>query len=230
MKYRIVSCTKHKSLETDSTRVWLPIECSIQKLHALCNTVDFYIYYENNEGIGIIYNKAIEQALKDGIEKIIFVHDDVTILDMFIFEKLESSFELFDIIGVAGSSQFKLESPVCWHNSPKDTWTGAVEHPVVNKEYSKGFYMSSFGTMPKQTATIDGLFIALNLKTIGDLRFRENYGFHFYDLGIALDANLKKLKVGVSNIYCSHDSHGGYNTPEWRDAEQKFIKDFKRGN
>lgn len=228
MNYRIVSCTKEKQLTQNDTRPLLPIEYSLRKLYLLNNQLSYNIHYENTEGIGIVYNKHLDQAKADGVDRLILVHDDVTILDMFMFEKLEAAFGQFDVVGVAGSTTFKLESPVCWHNAPKDTWTGAVEHPVVNKDYVSGFYMSSFGAMPKQTATIDGLFIGMNLKTIGDLRFRENYGFHFYDLGLALDANLKNLKVGVTNIYTSHNSHGGYNTPDWKEAEQKFINDFKR--
>lgn len=228
-KVFLTSCTQ----KNDDDFISLPISKSLTKLNRIYSYSEHilltnHIVTENTRGLGICYNEALIEArsLKNDIG--IFVHDDCYILDSFVIEKLEEGFKKFDVIGVAGSTKFELKSPVCWHNSPRETWAGSVEHPATNGKDNDGFYTSAFGVTPKRVAVIDGLFIAMNLNTCKDLKFRENYGFHFYDLALSLDANKMGLKVGVINIHTSHLSHGGYNTDSWRIAEQQFINDYKK--
>ena len=76
---------------------------------------------------------------------------------------------------------------------------------------------------------IDGLFIGINLKKIGDLRFDESNpaGFHFYDLIFSMDAAKAKLKTGVVDIPVIHSSPGLREfTPEWKAGEKYFLEKY----
>lgn len=76
-----VSCTKGSKEETDLYR-------SLRKLGT-----DRSLFFENNQkGLSTCYNSVLdERAGRDEI--VIFVHDDVTIGDLFIQEKLTEVFD-----------------------------------------------------------------------------------------------------------------------------------------
>lgn len=226
MKFAIVSCTS--SNESDFKN--LPLGKSISRLSkAIDFTTD--IFYENTAGLSTRYNEAIDKH-KDSVDALVFVHDDVFISDVFLDEKLEQGFKTYGILGVAGSSRFLLNEPIVWHNSPKDTWSGSVEHPMVNKgatgSTAQTYYWSSFGPAPKTCAVIDGLFIAADLKQIGKVRFQPEFDFHFYDLAFCMEAYFEKVKVGTSNIHLTHMSHGNYASGGWREMQEKFNKKYKK--
>lgn len=234
MKYLIASCTKQSPSKTFPSENPFPLMESFKKLDKIYHIVKdnieigYRVEFENKEGLSKMYNIFIEDAIKQGYDRIIFAHDDVCILDMFMCEKLEEAFKTYDVIGLAGSVKFGLKSPVCWHNSPREGWSGAVEHPAVNGDPDSGWNTVGYGPSPRRVAVIDGLFIAVNLKKLGNVRFREKFLFHFYDIGFSLDCNTAGLKVGVTNIHVSHNSHGSYSSTEWKRAEQDFIKEFAK--
>ena len=78
-------------------------------------TIDQIVFKENNkESLHKVYNKAIDFAIQEGVENLILVHDDV-ILENYSEERLNNLFNKFDIVGVAGTTQVKLQSPALWH-------------------------------------------------------------------------------------------------------------------
>ena len=157
-----------------------------------------------------------------------FVHDDVEIHSVDLKQRLNKAIEKYDIVGVAGSSSHSLKSPVLWHNSPREQWSGAVEHPVV--EDGDTYSTNYFGEYPKQVITLDGLFLAVNMEKAleHELSFDEQFDFHFYDLDFSVSASTKGMKCGTWNIPTTHYSHGNYDNPSWRENEQKYIKKWKK--
>lgn len=188
------------------------------------NIDDIQIVYSNSKGLCEVYNQFLTDEYKDYI--IIFAHDDIVIQEIDLKLKLNDAIQSYDIVGVAGTSKFSLKSPVVWHNSPRETWSGAVAHPQKD-----GVYVNSFGIFPKRCMVVDGLFIAVNAEKVleSGVKWDERFTFHFYDLSFCVDSHLAGLEIGTWDIPLTHFSHGDYNNETWRDGEVKFIEKYAQG-
>ena len=212
----IVSCTQKTEEEFKET----PLGLSIDKLQLV-----HHVFYENKEGIPKCYNEAIKEV---GEDYVIFVHDDVYINDAFLEEKLEEGFKTYDVLGLAGSNFFSIKrDPLCWHNSPKESWSGSVMHP--GKDGQHGLFMvTTFGAWPREAIVLDGLFIAVNMDKLGDVRFDENFTFDFYDTSFCIKAHQAGLKLGTVPVICTHMSHGvGIMKDSYKEAQKKFVELYK---
>lgn len=185
---------------------------------------------ENKEPLSKVYNKMIERYQYEGYEYLILLHDDVHVNCSDFEERLEKAFDKFDIVGLAGSTECNFghhNKPMLWHLiSDRKNQLGCVAHG--SKE---DYFYTSFGRLNKQALLIDGVFIGINLKTIGDVRFDEcnPASFHFYDLIFSLDANLKNKKVGVIDLPIIHSSPGLREfTDEWKSGEKYFKEKYKQ--
>ena len=173
----------------------------------------------NKESLQKVYNKAIEFAIKENLEYIVLVHDDV-ILENLSKSKLEENFKKYDLFGVAGTSEVKLQSPALWHimggGLHGNNLHGAVAHMHDNKKS-----MTSFGPYPSRAIMIDGVFMAISRKVFKKIKFDESCPskFHFYDLDYSLTAHKAGFKVGVSDVYITHASPG----------LREFTKEFNKG-
>lgn len=202
----------------------LPIVRSAERLG-----LDLDLIKGNSRGLSEVYNEAIDKY-HGSYDVLICVHDDVLLSDCFLHEKIESGLKYFDIMGVAGAADLNIVNPpnknhpICWHNSDRRGWAGAVEH-IDDKDK---FFVSYYGKTPRRVVTLDGLFFAINLKTIGDVRFDEQFKFHFYDMDFSISCHKAGLKLGVINIFTTHMSQGaGINEPIYRELEEKFLKKWK---
>jgi len=173
----------------------------------------------NKESLQKVYNKAIEFAIKENLEYIVLVHDDV-ILENLSKSKLEENFKKYDLFGVAGTSEVKLQSPALWHimggGLHGNNLHGAVAHMHDNKKS-----MTSFGPYPSRAIMMDGVFMAISRKVFKKIKFDESCPskFHFYDLDYSLTAHKAGFKVGVSDVYITHASPG----------LREFTKEFNKG-
>jgi hypothetical protein len=185
----------------------------------------------NTEGLSKRYNDFLEKN-KDNYEYIVFVHDDVYVDDLAVCEKLETAHKDFDIVGLAGGINPKIQKPALWHlmcgGFNSGNLRGAVAHPAGPKEIA----MTSFGVTPCRVAVLDGLFLSVKTSSIKNTnwKFNENYTFHHYDIASSLDANVKKLKLGVAPIWVIHRSPGllDINNKLFTDSEEKFIREYSR--
>src|SRR5205807_799558 len=97
--------------------------------------IEQYRFFENNEqGLSARYNSVLEERAGHD-EIVVFVHDDVTICDVYVREKLnEAISELgYSIVGLAGNLNFKIDTKEAITNwmSPRHNFqilSGAVEH------------------------------------------------------------------------------------------------------
>jgi Methyltransferase domain/Glycosyltransferase like family/SEC-C motif len=214
----IVACTRARKEKTELYR-------SLLKLGT-----DRFLFIENNrKGLSAIYNSVLdERAGRDEI--LIFVHDDVTIGDLFLQEKLTESFnqQNYAIAGLAGTSDFTINSnvDVTWLQPPPYAWSGAVEHVMMDGSIS----ISVYGPTPRRCVVLDGLFLAVDLKKIGDVRFDGQFAFHFYDLDFCLTAHEAGLALGTVNVYVTHGSEGSYSSPAFKEQQAKFRSKWKAGS
>jgi len=187
---------------------------------------------DNREGLGIVYNRFIQDN-KDLYKWIVFIHDDVSLNDVHLEEKFENNYKKlgYDIQGVAGGVDPVLKPPFLWHIM----CGGLQNNPNVHGEvahYHEGnkILLSKYGSLPARVAIIDGVFMAVRtecfLKT--DLKFDEQFDFHLYDIDFSLQANKNKLKIGVVDINLIHKSHGlterGFEL--FNKNQEKFCKKY----
>jgi len=187
------------------------------------------VFKENNkESLHKVYNKAIDFAIQENIENLVLVHDDV-ILENYSEEKLNTLFNKFDVIGVAGTTEVKLEPPALWHimggGLGSKNLHGAVAHGDEKKKH-----MTPFGTYPKRVVLIDGVFIAIKRKVFSKIRFDEKCPskWHFYDLDYSMQCHKAGFKVGVGDILITHNSPGLTSfTEEFNKGQEWFLQKWK---
>ena len=163
-------------------------------------------FVENNRaGLPASYNPFLEQyAGQDLI--LAFVHDDVEINDLFLREKLLNAADNFAVSGLVGSSHFAFQRDAeyfTWCDLPAEHLSGAVEQTVPSGQS----YWSSYGPVPHGCLVLDGLFLAVDMRRIGPVRFDERFTFNWYDLDFCLSCHKADLVLGTTNIY-AHPSQG----------------------
>ena len=187
---------------------------------------------ENTLGLSERYNQIIS-TYKNDFDNIVFVHDDVYVDDLYVCEKLERAHKDFDIVGLAGGVNPKIQKLALWHlmcgGFNSNNLRGAVAHPINE---SGQIFMTSFGPTPARVALLDGLFLSVNVRKANSVgwKFNENYTFHHYDIASSIDANIRKLKLGVAPIWVVHKSPGLLNTNDqlFLDSQDKFIKEYSK--
>lgn len=218
MEYIFVICSKESNIENIK---------SYKFINTLKNRIDCIIYFngDNTKGLSENYNKIITSYIKHEEDfTCIFMHDDVVIEDLYFFEKLEEGLKQYDIVGLAGTRQWKLTSPAVWNNCPREAMTGAVAHSKDDK-----LWMTAFGVFGR-ALLLDGLFLAVKSSTLkkSNLLFDPQFTFHFYDLDFCLEAYKKQLKCGTIPIWVTHYSMGDWTKDQtWAETEKKFLEKWK---
>ena len=185
------------------------------------------IIYENKQGLPKIYNSFLNDQNRN--KKIIFIHDDVLVEDIFLLEKLEIGFEKYNIIGLAGTKKCNLNSNIsAWHMMcERQDMIGEVGHSK-----DKVSWTTVFGPTDSRALLLDGLFIAVDVNSLLDTntRFDENFDFHHYDITFCINANKNKLKLGVCPIKVTHFGLGdSMISKEWEHSNLKFKQLYKNG-
>ena len=97
MKLIAVSCTMEKDEKTFFDN--FPLGKSVKKNTDIYESI---IFFDNKKGLSECYNEAIEKAKQDKMLEdsvLLFCHDDLSLGDIFLKEKLEKAFETFDVVG-----------------------------------------------------------------------------------------------------------------------------------
>jgi hypothetical protein len=97
----LVSATQHSSA-TFYTETALGL--SLSRLGGITDQWSISIVFDNTSdgrrGLSQIYNEALNESAED--QPLVLIHDDVSIQDCFLMEKLILAFNRFDVVGVAG--------------------------------------------------------------------------------------------------------------------------------
>lgn len=217
-KLLITICTQAKTDEEFSKR---PIFPSLKKQYETNSSIEFHIFKDNKRGLSSCYNEILKDP-KNINKTVLFVHDDVVLEDIFLFEKLINS--PYSITGLAGTKTFnKAADKLAWHLAAenKSSFVGEVAHFAKQQ----GIWTTVFGPTNSRALVIDGLFIACKVKDLVDknLYFDEQFDFHFYDIAFCLNANKNKVTCGVLPIRVIHFGLGdSMLTEQWEQANIKF--------
>jgi len=194
------------------------------------STYNSFIFKENNaEPLPKIYNKAIDFAIEENFDAIVLCHDDV-IIESDLAYRLPSIMQDFDVVGVAGTTECKLQEPALWHIMGGGFGGGKLHGAVAHGD-EKNRSMTSFGPYPKRVLLLDGVFLCIKKEAFTKVRFDEANpaGFHFYDLSYCLDATLAGFKCGVSDIIITHASPGLKEfTPEFLEGQKWFLNKYEK--
>jgi GT2 family glycosyltransferase len=183
--------------------------------------IDCWEFAENNTlGLPVRYNRFLdERAGKDAIA--VLAHDDLSIEDVFVRDKLCAGAESFAVQGLAGAVSLDLEQlapQTMWTRAPREHLSGAVEHSLPN---GMSFW-SSYGPVPRRCVVLDGVLLAIDLARIGNVRFDERFSFHFYDLDFCLAAQQSSLAIGTVNVHAHHHSAGDFTSSGFFEAQTRF--------
>lgn len=220
-KLLIVTCTTAKTDEEFQVR---PIFHSLRKQCESNPNIDIHIFKDNKRGLSECYNEILNDE-KNIDTTALFVHDDVVLEDMFLYEKLIHS--QYSITGLAGAKSFnKAADKLAWHFcAPREDFVGEVAH--VTKD--RGVWTTVFGPTNSRALVLDGLFLSCKIKDLKEkeLTFDEAFNFHFYDIAFCLRANEKKVTCGVLPVRAIHYGLGdSMLTKDWEENNLKFKQAY----
>jgi GT2 family glycosyltransferase len=89
--------------------------------------------------------------------------------------------------------------------------------------------VSNFGPTGRRVRLLDGLLLAAHSKTLNDhqLRFDEQFSFHFYDMDFCRQAEVLGLTMGTFAMSVVHESGGNFKSDAWSDAYRRYIAKWK---
>lgn len=205
-----------------------PTGLSLEKFSNVTEA-EVLLHTENARGLSELYNLAIEEA-RDYPCILVFIHDDIEILDFFWGERVRNGLQNFDIVGLAGNIRREAFQPSWYFKQiqssgfvidDKQNLSGTVGHTFGNGEKSLSFY----GETGQQCKLIDGLFIAANSEILNrnNVRFDARFAFEFYDMDFCRSAEIGGLTIGTIGLSVYHSSGGNYDDPNWLVNYRAYI-------
>ena len=187
------------------------------------------VFKENNkQSLHKVYNKAIDFALQEDVQRLVLVHDDV-ILESYSERKLDKLFKKFDVIGCAGTTEVNLKLPALWHLMGGGFGSGNLHGAVAHGDEERK-HMTAFGEYPKRVVLLDGVFLAIHRRVFEKIRFDEDCPskWHFYDLDYSMQCHKAGFKLGVGDILITHNSPGLTSfTDEFNKGQEWFLDKWK---
>jgi len=193
-------------------------------IHQAANPVEIRLFAENKQGLSTIYNRAIDEA-RDNPAILVFVHDDVHLCDFLWSERLREGVVAFDVVGLAGNTR-RVEGQPAWaFVDDRFTWDQACNlSGLVGHGNSFPCSVSNFGPVPQPCKLLDGLLLAVDSERLEQtqVRFDEQFEFHFYDMDFCRSAELNGLSMGTWPLSVVHESGGAFGTPAWRESFRRY--------
>jgi GT2 family glycosyltransferase len=192
--------------------------------------IDLVLFENNRSGLPALYNEAVRRAERDPAV-LIFCHDDVHLCDFFWPLHLVNGLREFDIIGLAGN-QRRLPGQPAWCFVDRSlAWdeSGNLSGTVGHGGGFPPKKLSRFGPPGKLVKLLDGFFLAMRSETLlsRQIRFDEDFTFHFYDMDFCRQAEASGLRMGTWTISAAHESPGGYGEAAWQLEYEKYLEKWK---
>ena len=219
VKIRIVTATRvpvenfytHTALGRSLTQLRGP---SVQKR----------IFGQNTKGLPEVYNTAIREARYDPAI-LVFIHDDVEIVDFFWQDHIRLGLKRFDMIGLAGNTR-REPWQQSWAFLDENYERCATLSGTIGHDGLTGRYQNYFGESFEPVVLLDGVMLACASSLLFDysIFFDERFDFHYYDMDICRQFERAGLTMGTWGISMVHSSPGRYLTPEWKAAQAKYFE------
>ena len=219
-----VICTRLNAEQYKAT----PTFTSMAKLEKLYGAISARVFYENKRGLSTCYNEAIRDCQQNFI---VFIHDDIFINDMYIFDKLSVAFGNAHIVGLAGADLVNLKDDAngWWHidrkhqsscvlHTHKDSRVETPIFPPVTQQFVKCMVM-------------DGLFLGCNVQALKEKQvwFDEQFTFDGYDFDFCLNAREKGLVLMTWAIMVTHCSLGESALEDnFKEVGERLFKKWSR--
>jgi GT2 family glycosyltransferase len=188
--------------------------------------VEVRLFPNNTQGLGAIYNRAIEEVGKQNT-LLVFMHDDVLISDYFWGETVRNGLEEFDIVGIVGNTR-RIPMQPGW--ILVDSRGRLDEYQYLSGSIGQGEKfpperLDVFGPAGRNCKLMDGVFLATYSETLQQsrLRFDEQFKFHFYDVDFCRQAEQMGLNMGTIPLSIVHASAGAIDE-DWKSTYEFYIK------
>lgn len=174
------------------------------------------------------YNNAIESisAIHGKLSEddyIVFAHDDVTICDPLLEEKIKIIFQndsTLGMVGVCGTTSFPHEGG-WWMGDRKSNGRG---HIIQGLPDAPEFHMVDNIGYFDDVVSVDGCMFVVRGSIFNNFKFdQDTYdGYHFYDVDMSMMVQYCGWKVAVADILIKHQSEGPLGN-DWHVSREKFI-------
>ncbi|HEY7302457.1 MAG TPA: glycosyltransferase [Xanthobacteraceae bacterium] len=187
------------------------------------------IFFENARPLPVCYNEALREA-ENPDEILVFMHDDVYLVDFFWLDKLYWGFQNFHVLGVAGNKRRVPKQPNWAFIDEQFTWdypfnlTGVVGH---GRQFP--CQLTSYGRPGQECKLMDGVLLSVKKSTLDKhgIQFDERFDFHFYDLDLCRQAEQHHVRMGTVPLALIHESGGQFGTPQWKENYWKYLEKWR---
>ena len=193
---------------------------SFSALYSKLPRVQLRLFADNQAGLAEVYNVAIDEARDQGVI-LVFLHDDLHLIDFFWHERLRQAVDRFDLLGLVGNRRRLSGQPSWCFTDERGSWdlpvnlSGAIGH-------GDGFpcRIDRYGEAGQECKLLDGVFLAVHSRVLNRhaLRFDPRFAFHFYDVDFCRQAEAKGVRMGTVAIPAIHQSGGNFSSDSWRDG------------
>ena len=188
--------------------------------------VELRLFPANAAGLPSCYNAALREAAADPCT-LVFVHDDVHLLDFFWPDRLVAGLRAAQVLGIAGCRR-RRPGQVSWRYAdglrtlePSSNLSGAIAHgrgwPADGVSY--------YGSPGVEVALLDGVLLAADSARLlaAGVFFDERFDFHFYDLDFCRQCAAKGLKLATVPLPIVHESGGNFSSPAWARGRDAYL-------
>lgn len=186
------------------------------------------VSFENTRGLSEVFNESIDQSDED--TTLIFIHDDVWIDEPNFVDDVAKGLACFDVIGIAGNKRRLPNQPGWAFVDLQFTWDDKsnLSGQVAHSKTAFGA-VEVFGEAPAACELLDGVFLAAKKSSLdkANVRFDNQFDFHFYDLDFCRTAKQAGLSLGTWLVSLTHQSAGNFGIPQWRDKYQTYLNKWE---
>jgi len=188
------------------------------------------LFPENSRGLPHVYNTAIRESAADPAI-LVFIHDDVHLLDFYWPTRIVNGLAKFDVIGLAGNRRRASGQPA-WRftddkftRDDRENLSGVVAH---GKNWPAD-YISAYGSPGHEVKLLDGMLMAAHSETLisRQVFFDERFDFHFYDLDFCRTAERQGLRMGTWGISVMHESDGVFGSAAWHLGFARYLSKWQ---
>ncbi|MFN0161408.1 MAG: glycosyltransferase [Burkholderiales bacterium] len=190
--------------------------------------VEVRLFPGNTQGLPHCYNTAIDEAAADPA-LLVFIHDDIWLIDLFWVDRLIDAARAFDISGVAGNRR-RLPGQPAWHLADNLTDWDARENLSGIVAQGSGFpptSVSFYGPAYQEVKLLDGALLVVPSAKLArhSLRFDERFDFHCYDMDFCRSAEQRGMSMGTWPLSIAHESSGtGLGSASWSKDYARYIE------